>query len=561
MTAESSRAATEAPDRLEIDTAIIGGGVSGLYTAWRLLTADPTRTVAVFESSERLGGRLFSRALPGMPHVNAELGGMRYLPNQQRLVHGVVEELGLATRPFLVADPRPLGGRAGAPPTGTRDNLVYLRRKLMRQHELAAAAGERFFLGPHERGKTPDELLAQVMATYTPFVAGQDVSVFGEREVLGEPLYCTGYWNLLAKALTSEGYRYVRDAGGYDTNVSNANAAAALQIDEFGGEVIYRTLKRGMQELPLALARACDRISRAQRGADTVRRNLRLDGFTRAGEGARPYRLRMVRTDTRLGKTRDLEGAPPLTVHADHVVLAMPRRALELLDRDTLLFADPWFRAHLKSVVSQAAFKFFLGFEQPWWRGLGLYAGRSICDLPIRQTYYFETEGEQPGGDPANTNSLMMASYSDDVSVAFWKGFENGRAFTGATNRYVSGPPVEPDLVRDVTQEMVEMCARLVAEAHGLRSIPRPYTAVFQDWSVDPFGGGWHAWKAGFRYWTVMARMRRPLPRERVYICGEAYSNKQGWIEGALQTAEHVLEREFGLDRPPWLPPAYSLGP
>ncbi|MCA9719681.1 MAG: FAD-dependent oxidoreductase, partial [Myxococcales bacterium] len=274
------------PQQLDVDVAVIGAGVSGLYTAWRLLQADPARTVAVFEMSERIGGRLFSRALPGMPHVHAELGGMRYLPNQQPLVHGVVEELGLATRPFLVGDPRPHDGRPGSPPAGARNNLLYLRRRLMRSHELARAAGDRYFLGPHERGKTPDEILAQVMATYIPFLAGRDVSEFGEREVLGEALYRTGYWNLLAKVLSSEGYRYVRHAGGYDTNVSNANAAAALQINEFGGEVIYRTLKRGMQALPLALARACDRVSTARRGARAVWTNARLDGFARAGEGA-----------------------------------------------------------------------------------------------------------------------------------------------------------------------------------------------------------------------------------------------------------------------------------
>jgi hypothetical protein len=30
-------------------------------------------------------------------------------------------------------------------------------------------------------------------------------------------------------------------------------------------------------------------------------------------------------------------------------------------------------------------------------------------------------------------------------------------------------------------------------------------------------------------------------------ICGEAWSLQQGWIEGALQTAEQVLVRKYGL--------------
>jgi hypothetical protein len=35
----------------------------------------------------------------------------------------------------------------------------------------------------------------------------------------------------------------------------------------------------------------------------------------------------------------------------------------------------------------------------------------------------------------------------------------------------------------------------------------------------------------------------------------------QGWAEGALQTAEHVLQDHLGLPRPTWLPADAWLGP
>ena len=31
-------------------------------------------------------------------------------------------------------------------------------------------------------------------------------------------------------------------------------------------------------------------------------------------------------------------------------------------------------------------------------------------------------------------------------------------------------------------------------------------------------------------------------PMKNIYICGEAFSHKQAWIEGALQTATNVLD-------------------
>ncbi|MDQ6807130.1 MAG: hypothetical protein M3065_19710 [Actinomycetota bacterium] len=46
--------------------------------------------------------------------------------------------------------------------------------------------------------------------------------------------------------------------------------------------------------------------------------------------------------------------------------------------------------------------------------------------------------------------------------------------------------------------------------------------------------------------------MINPVPSVPVYVCGEAYSNGQGWVEGALETAEMVLQKHFGLAAPDW---------
>jgi hypothetical protein len=46
-----------------------------------------------------------------------------------------------------------------------------------------------------------------------------------------------------------------------------------------------------------------------------------------------------------------------------------------------------------------------------------------------------------------------------------------------------------------------------------------------------------------------------------VYVCGESYALDQGWVEGAVNTAERVLETYFDLDRPGWVAGDYSFGP
>ncbi|GAA1273701.1 MULTISPECIES: NAD(P)-binding protein [Streptomyces] len=91
-----------------LDVAVIGAGVSGAYAAWRLLGPEAKHgpvlkelrrrrvgplTVGLFEGGERVGGRLFSVTPPGMPHLHADLGGMRYL-NNQPVIADLVDHLG-----------------------------------------------------------------------------------------------------------------------------------------------------------------------------------------------------------------------------------------------------------------------------------------------------------------------------------------------------------------------------------------------------------------------------------------------------------------------------------
>ena len=73
-----------------------------------------------------------------------------------------------------------------------------------------------------------------------------------------------------------------------------------------------------------------------------------------------------------------------------------------------------------------------------------------------------------------------------------------------------------------------------------------PYSAVYHTWNEDPYGGGWHEWKAEYRLDQIMWRMLQAGRRARTSTsCGEAYSYGQGWVEGALQTAEQMLEEPF----------------
>ena len=245
----------------------------------------------------------------------------------------------------------------------------------------------------------------------------------------------------------------------------------------------------------------------------------------------------------------------PWRCRAGHVVLALPRRSIELLDPETFLFANPQFVADLDTVMPEAAAKIFLTYPQPWWQEqLGLQSGRSVSDLPIRQTYYFGSEGEQPGADPENRTSLLMASYTDGPPVDFWRGYVGGAPFTDSP-----GAGVAADLVASAA--MTAETERQIAELHGPDvNIPPSELALYTDWGARSVRRRLALLATGHEIVGGHASHATPRPDRNVHICGEAWSTGQGWVQGALATAEQVLQQEFGLARPAWLPAQADIG-
>jgi flavin-dependent amine oxidoreductase len=536
---------------MELDVAVIGAGVAGAYCAWRLQqTYGAGAKIGLFEYSDRIGGRLYSVTLPGLPHVKAEVGGMRYIPTSHIMVASLVDLLNLPIKPFPMGAP----GKVGA-----NCNLFYLRGRHLRLHELSDPAKVPYNLTFAERGMGPTNLQVRMMNNIFPGMENLSLCDLMRVHAYGKPLWRWGFWNLAARALSNEGYQFMKDAGGYEANVANASAVTQLPATEYSDSTQFLTLRDGYDQLPLTLTQQFDAAEEGGLPANSrIFMNHRLAKIEYA-DGPYRYRLIFCPTVTVNGKTTPGE-KNPIVVHAKKIILGLPRRSLELID--SAFFEDDWLKRNMRSVLIQAAFKLFLAYETPWWRALGLTAGRSVTDLPIRQTFYFGTEAEQPHGLPF-MNSLLMASYNDIGTVPFWKGLEKGKRYKGYR------PPgfPETDLVMPVmpyeaTEGMVTAANAQIAAMHAMPEIPMPYSAVYHTWNEDPYGGGWHEWKADYRLDEVMCRIRKPVADQDIFIVGEAYSYLQGWVEGALCTAESMLEDFFGLARPNWISdPNYALMP
>jgi hypothetical protein len=79
-----------------------------------------------------------------------------------------------------------------------------------------------------------------------------------------------------------------------------------------------------------------------------------------------------------------------------------------------------------------------------------------------------------------------------------------------------------------------------------MKTLPSPCGAITQHWSENGAGAAFYLWAAGSHPEISMNSAFCPFEGQKLHICGEAWSMRQGWIEGALETADLVISRHFG---------------
>lgn len=498
-----------------LDVAVIGGGVAGCYCAYRLSVERPGE-IALFEASNRIGGRLWSAPLAGHSGQLAEIGGM-FFRSHQRNVRGLIEHLALPFEPVAFK-------RAGQ----------YVRGVSFQDTDFATTVLP-FQLNDAERVGSPAALLLHALDQIVPGAAelwpinraspASAQATFdrlrGARHC-DRPLYEYALWNVLSNVLSNEAYVLLSNVLGSVSMLRNVNAFDGVWslLHEIGDGAGF-VLSRGYQSLPLELeARA------AQNGA-RIERARRLT--TVAHDGGK-FLLSFV----------DPNGAQ-YKIHARQVILALPQRPLQrvALSADILGNTSAFEIARDGAVMPMRSCKLFLTYGDAWWDAAapGEIAAR-YTDLPMQQCYRWGAQHEGEG--------LLMAAYADDVSISFWASL----AQSGNTFESAAGSDEDARALAAPTS-LVQAAERQLGEMHGA-TLPAARGALFFDWGSEPFGAAWHGWAPHFKSWDIRPLLRRPNPRLDLFICGEAYSQRNGWVEGALNSAELVLE-QLGLTRPSWI--------
>lgn len=505
---------------------VAGGGVSGLYCALKLATRPKPVPVLLLEASDRWGGRIETSTLDGFV---AEFGPMRYQPKVQPLFDRLVKDLGIGYVDFV----GPTAGQLEYPKYDLRGDETDLDALQLLRRGILLLMGRDLHRDPWGR-KQQGWILGLTEEDYSRI--RREATLPGD----GRPLWSLGFWNALSSngILSHQALMKIRDLGTfYHMIPDNLNAVEwtvwwLRALKAAGGRLV--SLEGSSYEL---IRRLQDRVHRSQ--WVVTRLKTKVSGFTAAG-AQRVNVFVEGRTDP---------------IPARHLILAMPRAPLVKLANHL----PNNVRAALDTVNGFPMIKVFFVVEKAWWR----------CDqppqtranrMPTREVHYFRRPEDCPQNRPGDG---MVMIYTDRPATEYWRHFVVGDTHDRA--QIDQNDHLKKEFARwlaedalaalrtngedasglILTDEARERFAGLDLEGCASRIESSVKTYAIRDWAREPYGAANHSWQPGVKSWEIQELLAAfALPggtHPTTHVCGEAYSDYTGFIEGALRTAEAAL--------------------
>jgi monoamine oxidase len=425
---------------------------------------------------------------------------------------------------------------------------------------------------------------------------------------VGTPLHQMGFWNVLGSVLSHMATVKLRDWGSFYHLVGdNPNAAewiifwlrAMRSTDSLVG------IRGGMDWI---VYKACAQLGfrRDESDAPDASGEDRSPRY-RSGVGrTAPNQVQaQLCMEMSLRSVRESEGGPiALTfdwhgqrhiVNAKQVILALPQAPLQNIvfessrDAGAQTSWNEAFATMLDAVMPIPLLKCFMVVDNPFWED-NRPANQYAYTVPSREVHYWKSGDKRTG---------LLMLYSDRPSNQFWADYLTD-AFREDLLPALGPQLIEPHLKPGTSHELKVTRRRqdeaitwswksdeslqasydrsgsgwtiskfgndrllrtflsYVRENHAESvSDDRVLAAGLRDWGLKPFVGACHAWRSGTDPTLVINYLKAfsMLPSVakancRLHVCGEAYSDYQGFIEGALRSAAEVLAAPpFGISK------------
>jgi monoamine oxidase len=472
------------------DMLIVGAGISGLYCAARILRSYPYIKLVIVDRGQYIGGCMqlvpmkFDHSLSDQSRF-VDTGAMVIDDRRDVNVFRLAQELGVDIDPATIADP---------------SNLIHLRGHTSPFSEIKGLGSMRYHLTENEIQKYPEQL---VMDALQGVSSSTDPS-----ELESVPYLCMNTFSrVMQDVLSKESIRFFEDASGHNFWSGDVRAATAIPWSEYvrGGPGRTYQFTYGAVSLAVALYELIkDKVD--------LRLQSEVTGIERSANGSLYVSVQPVgRKDIQDGTiTEALIRAPLYKIYASEIVLTVLPKDLSPLYR-----WDAQVQKAIEHLTCWVAAKIFIQFDEPWWKKMGFEHGRSVTDLPIRQTWYYSD-------DPA-----VMMIYCDGDDAAFW--------------RCLLPPNTHPEWVDPSTvPALTEELQKQLATMYSVSAEQIPIRRIL--WKYWPYGG--YIWRPG----SVQAVQNIVFePIEHVHIVGDSWGDTQGTIEGALQTCDKFLMAKCGI--------------
>ncbi|GHH75823.1 amine oxidase [Streptomyces sulfonofaciens] len=483
------------------EVAVVGGGLSGIVTAYELMKMG-LRPV-VYEA-DRIGGRLRTVGFDGAGDagaLTAELGAMRFPPSSTALQH-YIDLVGLRTRPF----PNPLSEAAASTVVDLKGESHYARTlddlpEVYRQvadawrHCLEEGAEfSRMNRAIRERDVPAIRAIWSRLVerlddqTFYGFLcASEAFRSFRHREIFGQVGFGTGGW---------------------DTDFPNS-ILEILRVVYTEADDHHRGIVGGSRQLPLGLwERAPDKLVHWPRGTSLASLH---DGTPR------PAVTRLHRAAGGLITVTDASGA--IRSYPAVVCTAQSWLLLSKIACDETLFPIEHWTAIERTHYMESS-KLFVPVDRPFWLDKDERTGRdrmsmTLTDRMTRGTYLLDDGPDRP--------AVICLSYTWCDDSLKW-------------------------LPLSANERMEVMLASLreIYPDVDIRShiIGSPVTVSWED---EPYFMG--AFKANlpghYRYqrrlFTHFMQDRLPADKRGIFLAGDDVSWTAGWAEGAVQTALNAV--------------------
>ncbi|MEX5720515.1 flavin monoamine oxidase family protein [Geodermatophilus maliterrae] len=481
------------------EVAVIGGGLSGIVTAYELMRLG---LKPVVYEAHQIGGRLRSVGFDGHPGVVAEMGAMRFPPSSTSFF-SYVRRLGLRTRrfpnPLDVATPSTVVDLKGETHYAhTLDDLPPLYREVADAwHETLTGRAHLEAMQAAIRDRDVkaikvlwDELVEQLDDTtfYGFLAASPAFRSFRHREVFGQVGFGTGGW---------------------DTDYPNS-VLEILRVVYTAADDDHLSIVGGSQQVPVGLWRAAVEAP-AHWPAGTSVASLHPGGRPL------PAVTRLHRTAPNCLTVTDAAGG--IRTYEAAVFTAQSWNLLSRIVCDESLFPiDHW--TAIERTHYMGSTKLFCLVDRPFWKDVDPRTGRhrmsmTLSDRMTRGTYLLDQGEGQPG--------LVCLSYTWADDSLKW-------------------------LPLSATERMEVMLASLreIYPDVDLRRhvIASPVTVSWE--SERDFMGAFKANLPGhYRYqrrlFTHFVQDDLPEEYRGLFLAGDDISWTAGWAEGAVQTALNAV--------------------